>query len=235
MPADAVVPVPVSMSNVTAAAIPWAAWTAYQIVNHKCQVQAGDTVLVYGASGGTGSFVTQFCKFKKAKTIIAVCSGKNAEYVLSLGATHAADYQTEDVMARIKEIVGDAGVRVVVDLVGRTDTVTTCCSVLSYNGVVCPAATPEGLDAAPLYDVIRKMNLHGKAASVCFVGFGGGHFSRPLVPYLEMMDVAREATKVIASAQLPVQVSQTVSLDEMSAALELAAKMRTRGKVVLKF
>ena len=107
--------------------------------------------------------------------------------------------------------------------------------VLSYNGVVCPAATPEGLDATPLYDVIRKTNLHGKAASVCFVGFGGGHFSRPLAPYSEMMDVAREATEVIASAQLPVQVSQTVSLDEMPAALERAAKMRTRGKVVLEF
>jgi len=235
MPADALVPVPKAMSDVTAAAIPCAAWTAFQIVDRKCQVKEGDAVLVYGASGGTGSFVTQFAKIKQAKTIIAVCSGANAEYVLSLGATHVVDYKTEDVDARVKEIVGDEGVRVAVDLVGHTDSVTTCCNVLSFNGVLCPAATPEGLDASPLYDVIRDTGLHGKAASVCFVGFGGGHFSRPLAPYAEMMDVAREATEVIASAQLQVEVSQTVSLDDMPAALERAAKMGTRGKVVLEF
>ena len=122
VPANACVAVPASMDDNTAIAIPCAAWTAYQCVARKCYIKPGDSVLVYGASGGTGSFVTQFCKVQGATTIIAVCSKAKHEYALSLGATHVICYKTEDVSAKVMEITNGAGVRASIDLVGEEST-----------------------------------------------------------------------------------------------------------------
>merc|ERR1712046_2174 len=175
--------------------------------NRKCCVEVGDTVLVYGASGGTGSFVTQFAKAAGATTVIAVCSAAKHEYVLKLGATHAVDYKTEDVEARVLEITGGVGVRVAVDLVGAAS-VATCCKVMHYNGVLCPAGTP---DSGPeeLYAALQAANFHGKAFSVACVGFGGGH-GKPGGPYEEMMRCVRLATQLVAEERLQVEVSNIV-------------------------
>ncbi len=229
VPAAACVPVPAAMDDQTATAIPCAAWTAYQVVTRKCNVRPGDTVLVYGASGGTGSFVTTFCKAKGASTIIAVCSAAKHEYVRKLGATHTIDYKTEDVVARVNEITAGAGVRVSVDLVGA-ESFRKCVSLTRFSGVVCPAATPS--DAGEFYKVLTDTGTHSKALTVAFVGFGGGH-GKTDGSREEMMEIAKEATNLIADAALPVEVSKIVTLDDLPAVLDEIASSSTRGKAIL--
>lgn len=76
-----------------AAGIPMAGRTALIAIRDNGQIRPGQRVLIYGASGGVGSFAVQIAKILGAN-VTAVCSAANRESVQSLGADWVVDYQT---------------------------------------------------------------------------------------------------------------------------------------------
>lgn len=94
---------------------------------HSAGVQAGDKVLVYGASGAIGSAAVQILKHLDAE-VTAVCGTQNVELARSLGADRVIDYQTEDFTQ-----IGDR-FEFIFDAVGKSS-YRACKSLLSQNGM----------------------------------------------------------------------------------------------------
>ena len=94
VPIDRLTHKPGSVSFEDAAALPMAACTALCAVK-KAHIKPGQHMLIYGASGGVGSFAVQITKSFGA-VVTGVCSTRNIESIQKLGADHVIDYQRED-------------------------------------------------------------------------------------------------------------------------------------------
>ncbi|GAB3855123.1 NAD(P)-dependent alcohol dehydrogenase [Micromonospora andamanensis] len=108
---------PANLSFEQAAAIPLAATTALVCLRDAAGLQAGQHVLINGASGGVGTFAVQLAKAYGAQ-VTAVCRSRNVDLVRSLGADHVVDYTRED-FTRTDAVSAGRRYQVVLDLVGN--------------------------------------------------------------------------------------------------------------------
>jgi NADPH:quinone reductase-like Zn-dependent oxidoreductase len=85
---------PFNISHEEAAAASLAALTAWQILTEKSRIKPGDKVLIHSAAGGVGHFAVQMSKHLGAY-VIGTASGRNRDFVLSLGASEHIDYEKQ--------------------------------------------------------------------------------------------------------------------------------------------
>lgn len=94
---------PASLSFAQAAALPCAGLIAYDAVVNTLALEPDESILIAGAAGGVGHLAVQIAKARGA-TVIATASKPNLEFVRSLGADHAVDYN-EDVTRAIRQLL----------------------------------------------------------------------------------------------------------------------------------
>ncbi|HXB59469.1 MAG TPA: NADP-dependent oxidoreductase, partial [Candidatus Acidoferrales bacterium] len=132
-PMTAVAPAPKSIDPAQRAVVPISALTAWQGLFDRIKLQRDERLLIHGGAGGVGIFAVQLARQHGAH-VIATASGRNLDFIQSLGAHEVIDYRT----SRFEEIARE--VDAVFDGVGG-DTLARSWSLLKKGGRLVTVAT----------------------------------------------------------------------------------------------
>ena len=203
-------PVSIKPSNINfaeAAAIPIGARTALYFLR-KANIQNGQKVLVYGASGSVGSYAVQIAKYFGAN-VTGVCSTTNLELVKTLGADKVIDYTAEDFSR------SDETYDVVFEAVNKSS-FSACMKVLKKDGTYINVTEP-----LPSVNMLWT-NLKSSKKLL---------FSRNAPETSEALDFLKE---LVEMGKLKVVIDRHYEFDEIVEAHRYVEKGHKRGNVVKK-
>jgi NADPH:quinone reductase-like Zn-dependent oxidoreductase len=210
---------PANMSFEQAGSVAVAAITALQGLRDIGHVQAGQKVLINGASGGVGTFAVQIAKYLGAD-VTGVCSARNLDLVRSIGADHVIDYTKEDFTK------SDQRYDVIFDNV-QNHTFSERRHVLTPNGIcVLAGLGGAGWRADTQTHLIRSFTtpLMSKFTSQKF---------RFFIAQLNHADMALLGDLMQSGKVTPVIDRTYKSLGEVKDALAYLEEGHARGKVVI--
>lgn len=198
---------PKTLSMIEAASVPLATLTAYQALFDAGRLEAGQSVLILGASGGVGSSAVQLAA-RKGCRVIGLASGRNHDYLTALGAETVIDYERGDFIQRVGE-VSPHGVDLVFDCHGG-DTL--------QRGLLCARV---GGSLVSITETVDEATLKQRDVRFAFT------FVEPHVPQLDHI------RDLIDTGRFRTNVTQTFTLDEVVKAHQAMESGHTRGKIVL--
>ena len=221
--AAALFALPASMSDETAAAALLKACTVEALVERCAQVQAGWPVLVHAAAGGVGLLLVQWLKHVGATVIGTVSTAAKADAAHAAGANHVIRYDREDVAAKVRELTGGDGVRVVFDGVGKDtwqaslDSAGPRALIASYGNA---SGEVEGVDLGKL---AQKGSLFVTRPTLF------DYYRKPA----ERAAGAARVFELLASGVLTVTIGQTYPLRDAARAHRDLEARRTTGSTIL--
>lgn len=205
---------PDNVSFEQAAAVPLAAITALQGLRDVGGLEAGDRVIVNGASGGVGTFAVQIAKALGAQ-VTAVCSTGKVEMVRSIGADAVIDYTRDDYTA------SERGYDLLFDNAGTRPWRHTS-RVLAPDGINVTITGPKHKVMGPL------RNLAARKVASAFSAKRLAWFTASM----KTEDLEVLATMLESGAIVPV-IERTYSLDEVPDALRYLGDGHAMGKLVV--
>jgi NADPH2:quinone reductase len=235
-PANAVLPVPGSLSFDQAAALLGSYETAYHCLIKRGRLQAGETVLIHGASGATGLAAVHVAKLSGATVIATGRTDSKLQVVQAQGADHIINSGAEgggvkSFRQQVKELTNGQGVDVVYDGVGGDISLETlrCVRFGARYLIVGWAATPfvargKGQRGAPNANLLPTNLIMMKSLDV---------LGCPTV-ISTVKDPASRAPRIeqvmawASSGQIQPHVSHTFPLAEFQAAM----RAKWRGEII---
>lgn len=220
--ADRAVRLPAAVAFDTAAAVFLKGLTA-EFLTRIWPLEAGDTVLVHAAAGGVGSLLAPWLTDMGVRVIGATGSAEKAEKARSGGCAEALVYADGDVAARVREMTGGAGVKVVYDSVGK-DTLDASLKSLARRGLLVSYGNASGPPRA-----VEPLEL-SRAGSL--------FLTRPtLFDYAvttgELDTAAARLFAALERGAVKPEIGQTFPLAEARAAHEALEGRRTTGATIL--
>jgi len=209
-------------SNITfeqAGSVGVAGITALQGLRDKGRIQAGQKVLINGASGGVGTFAIQIAKAFGAE-VTAVCSTRNVDLVKSIGADHVIDYTKQDFTET------DQRYDMIYDLVGNHG-FSERRNILKPNGI-CVLAGIGGAGAHP--------ETMGRIAGNFWNAFRSNFSKEKFVFYIAKLTkgdfgVLRD---LMQSGKVSPVIDRTYKLEQTADAVRYMEEGHARGKVVVR-
>lgn len=203
---------PANVSFEAAAAVPIAAVTALQGLRDKGHVQAGQRVLVNGASGGVGTFAVQLAKAFGAE-VTGVCSTPNLDMVHSIGADQVVDYKREDFTKNGQYY------DLIIDAVGNR-------SVSDYMRALSPRGIGVVIGFSSMFGLLRVILLGA------LVSRTGSKKIGLLTAKLNPKDLVLVKELLEAGKVVPV-IDRRYPLSETTEAIRYLEEGHARGKVVI--
>ena len=212
------------ISVIEAAASPCAGWTAYRALNDKLHLAGKSSIVIYGASGGVGSYALQLSRYFQLETIIAVCSEHNFDYATSLGATHCLDYRDQQLLTKVNTIVENHGIECALDCIGGPAQALTS-SMLSFDGQL--------VELVSTIDSTQHQNTFDRGLTLHQLSLGAGHVNGEMgMKSITQAGIAMNTLleqNIIASPQ-----TTTVTLSDIPDILNQIRQGHSRGKYVAK-
>ena len=226
MPALTVCRLPDDIGFDTAAAMMLKGLTAQYLLKITLPVEglhAGDYVLFHAAAGGVGLIACQWAKALGLQLIATAGTDAKCRLALDHGAAHAINYHTEDFVARVKDITGGRGVKVVYDSVGK-DTWDKSLDCLRPFGLMAsfgnasgpvPPFAPGALGAkGSLYVTRQTLFTH-------------------IATRESTQAMADELFNVVASGQVQIRIDQRYPLAQVQQAHRDLEARKTTGSTIL--
>ncbi|HEX6510274.1 MAG TPA: NADP-dependent oxidoreductase [Chloroflexota bacterium] len=206
VPVVGLAPKPGNLTFEQAAAIPVGVLTAWTGLFDVAGLQPGQRLLVHGAAGGVGNFGVQLGRWKGAE-VIGTSSGRNTDFVRSLGASTALDYGR----TRFEDVVRD--VDVVLDNIGG-ETQQRSWQVLKPGGILVGVAglAPEAEERA------EQLGLRAGVVSI--------------PP--DTRETLQHITDLIEAGTIVPELGPVFSMDEVSGAHALSETGHGRGRIILR-
>lgn len=198
--------IPTNSTFQEAASIPFGGLTAVHFLK-LCNVQSGQKVLVYGASGAVGTAAIQYAKVLGAE-VTAVCSSSNFEFVKSLGADNTIDYLTEDFST--KGVLYD----VIYETVGKTQLKSNL-KALKKNGILI-------LGSASFVDTLKGFWISMVTSFKVVSGVGS-----------ERTEDLQELCNLIEKGKYKPVIDKVYPLEKTAEAHEYADQGHKKGNVVI--
>lgn len=224
VPAYNILPMPEAMDFSTAAAFSMTYGTAIHALKQRGTLQAGETLLVLGASGGVGLAAVEIGKAMGARVIAAASSAEKLEVARQAGADELINYQTEDVRERLKTLTKGQGVDVVIDPVGG-DLFETVFRSIALNGRMLVIGFASG--AIPSLPANLPLL---KGAAVIGVFWGSFAQRQPQ----DNVENFQQLFAWYAQGKLKPLVSQTFALEDTAQAINTLSARKAVGKLVIK-
>lgn len=225
MPATHVCKLPDNISFDTGAAMMLKGLTVQYLLKQCIPaqgLQAGDHVLFHAAAGGVGLIACQWAKALGLKLIATAGSDEKCQLALLSGASHAINYRTQDFAARVQEITGGQGVKVVYDSVGK-DTWEGSIASLRRFGLMVSFGNASG--------PVPPLSLAALAPKGLYV-------TRPSVFVYAHSRSATQAMAddlfdVVGSGKVNIHIAQRYALEQVRAAHEALEARQTTGSSIL--
>lgn len=218
-----VLPIPASMDFTTAAAFGMTYGTSMHALRQRGQLQAGETLLVLGASGGVGLAAVEIGKAMGARVIAAASSADKLAVAKAAGADELIDYSQASLREEIKRLTNGQGVDVIYDPVGG-ELFEQAVRGLAWNGRLLVVGFASGTIPQLAANLVLL-----KGAAVLGVFWGAFAQRQP-------QDDAANFQQLFAwhaQGKLKPLVSQTYPLAEAGAAIEKLGQRQAVGKLVV--
>ena len=213
---------PDDIAATSAAALPCAGLTAYQALVRKARLEAGQTVLVQGASGAVGGFAMQIAKARGA-TVIALARKEQAPRARSLGADHVLDRHAKDLKEQVRALTGGYGADVMLEVANPGDARQSL-DVIHYNGhLLC-------IDPMPVLSMVPPYTY---AASIHEVALGGAYAAGHIPTQRDFAVMGDAMLELLQQKKLDPMIEQVIPLEAAVDALKNMRKRSVSGKIVV--
>jgi NADPH:quinone reductase len=198
--------------------------TTLYALRERAQLKPGETLVVLGASGGTGLAAIELGKMMGARVIACASSDEKLAFARDHGADAAVNYASEDLREALKKLGGELGIDVVYDPVGGRYAEPAVRS-LAWQGRYLVVGFAAGeIPKLPLNLVLLK------GCDIRGVSWGAWTKREPMVQRAIMTDIARWCVE----GRLSAHVHAVYPLLETAAALQAIADRKVMGKIVLR-
>ena len=222
---DKVVPMPDGMDFITGSCFTMAYGTSYHALKQRADLQAGESLLVLGASGGVGLTAVELGKFMGATVIAAASTDEKLEAAKKAGADHLINYSDGVLKEKVKELTKGKGADVIYDPVGG-DLFKQAMRCINWKGRLLVIGFASGdIPAAPANLVLLK------GCQIVGVFFGAFAAKEPAANqqnFQELFSYFREG-------RLNPTISKVLPFEEFLAAFEILAQRKAIGKIVITY